>query len=87
MSPIAARFASRVVQRRSVSMMTGVRRWAQSLEAHPFERIPISSNAQAGDYSKMFKRSVGGAVFFVPAIATLLGWPLLGAKFLDGHIQ
>lgn len=83
---VAARSATRVIQRRPMSGVTGVRRWAQGLEPHPFERIPLSQNPQRGDYAKMARRSLSSMVFFVPSAAILLGWPYFGAKALDGHI-
>ncbi|KAJ2901234.1 uncharacterized protein MKZ38_002098 [Zalerion maritima] len=91
MSPIVTRtvprIATRVVQRRQASTMAGMRRWAQSFEPHPFERIPVSTNAQAGDYAKMFKRSASAFAFYVPGLAIILGWPYLGAQLLQGHVS
>lgn len=86
MSPVATRFAARAVQRRNMSMMTSMRRWAQTFEAHPFERIPVASNPQSGDYGKMFKRSATSLAFYVPGLAVLLGWPYASAKLLQGHV-
>jgi hypothetical protein len=70
MSPIAARIAFRQaaanVSRRQVaaaaakprqfSVIHSLRSFARSFEPHPFERLPVSSNAQAGDWGKQVKR-------------------------------
>jgi hypothetical protein len=86
MSPIVARAAARAAGRRQFSLFSSVRSFARSFEAHPFERMPVTQNAQRGDYAKMGRRVAGQAVFFAPGIAVLLGWPYLGYKGLNGKI-
>lgn len=69
MSPIIARTALRATRaaaqaqhRRPFSAMQAVRNMARSLESQsPFHRVPESARPQAGDWSKLIKRSAGNA--------------------------
>ena len=42
--------------RRQFSVIHSLRSFARSFEPHPFERLPVSSNAQAGDWGKQVRR-------------------------------
>lgn len=68
MSPIVARAALRATraaaqqQSRQFSVMRTMRNVARSFEPHPFQRLPLSAQPQAGDWSKLVKRSAGQAL-------------------------
>lgn len=65
MSPIVARAAIRATraaaqgQARQFSVMRTMRNVARSFEPHPFQRLPIAGQPQAGDWAKLFKRTGG----------------------------
>ncbi|KAJ4415447.1 hypothetical protein N0V82_007318 [Gnomoniopsis sp. IMI 355080] len=68
MSPIVARAALRATraaaqqQTRQFSIMRTMRNAARSFEPHPFQRLPISNQTQAGDWGKLVKRSASQAL-------------------------
>lgn len=62
MSPVVARFAARAIQRRQFSLLGAMRTVGRSMEAHPFERLPVSQKPAPGDYAKLFKRAGGQAL-------------------------
>ncbi|KAF4445720.1 hypothetical protein F53441_10562 [Fusarium austroafricanum] len=86
MSPIVVRSAARAVQRRQFSLLTAMRNAGRAMEAHPFERLPISQKPAKPDYAKMFKRVGSQAVFFFPGFAVILGWPLAAQYAFDGRL-
>ncbi|EOO02612.1 hypothetical protein UCRPA7_1885 [Phaeoacremonium minimum UCRPA7] len=86
MSPIVARAAIRAAGRRQFSVMRSMRNFARSFEAHPFERMPVTSNSQAADWGKQFKRVGSQALIYVPGFALILGWPAIFKTVLDGHM-
>ncbi|KAM7191866.1 hypothetical protein V8F20_009117 [Naviculisporaceae sp. PSN 640] len=86
MSPIIARAAmrsaaaaattsSRMVTRRNFSIIQNLRSFARSLESHPFERLPVSSQSAAADWGRQLKRTGRQAVIYFPAMVCMLGWP------------
>ncbi|KAJ4396546.1 hypothetical protein N0V93_000766 [Gnomoniopsis smithogilvyi] len=92
MSPIVARAALRATraaaqqQTRQFSVMRTMRNVARSFEPHPFQRLPISNQTQAGDWSKLVKRSAGQALIYFPGFGLVLGWPLIAQSVLDGSM-
>ncbi|KAJ9156441.1 hypothetical protein NKR23_g1274 [Pleurostoma richardsiae] len=90
MSPIVARAAIRASARatgqRNFSIMRSMRNFARSFEAHPFEKMPVTTNSQAPDYAKMVKRVGTQAIIYVPGLTFLLGWPLMVKQGIDGHV-
>ncbi|CAK7204526.1 hypothetical protein SEUCBS139899_007284 [Sporothrix eucalyptigena] len=89
MSPIIARAAIRnaaFAGRRQFSVMRSLRSFARSFEPHVFQRLPITSEAQAPDYSRLVKRSAKTIAIYFPVAFTILGWPIIAEKSLDGHI-
>lgn len=68
MSPVVARAAIRASraaaqgQARQFSVVKTMRNVARSFEPHPFQRLPVSSEPQAADWSKLFKRSATSAL-------------------------
>ena len=60
MSPIIARAAIRnaaFTGRRQFSVVNSLRSFARSFEPHVFQRLPMTSQSQAPDYGRLFKRS------------------------------
>ena len=55
MSPIVARAAARAASRRQFSILSSMRGFARGMEAHPFERLPVTQKAARGDYAKLAK--------------------------------
>ncbi|CAK7242131.1 MAG: hypothetical protein STHCBS139747_003611 [Sporothrix thermara] len=90
MSPIIARAAIRnaaFTGRRQFSVVNSLRSFARSFEPHVFQRLPMTSQSQAPDYGRLFKRSGKTIAIYVPVAMTILGWPVLAQKGLDGHIN
>ncbi|KAH6891413.1 hypothetical protein B0T10DRAFT_605690 [Thelonectria olida] len=86
MSPVVTRFAARAIQRRQFSLLSAMRTVGRSMEAHPFERLPVSQKPAPGDYAKLFKRAGGQALIFFPGFAVVLGWPLAAQWAFDGTL-
>lgn len=68
MSPVVARAAIRATraatqgQAMQFSVMRTMRNVARSFEPHPFQRLPVASNPQPGNWAQLFKRVGGQAV-------------------------
>lgn len=69
MSPIIARAAIRATRAaaqqqttRQFSVMRTMRNMARSFEPHPFQRLPVTNQTQAGDWGKLVKRSASQAL-------------------------
>ncbi|CAN8106145.1 unnamed protein product [Discula destructiva] len=82
----ASRAATQGQQARQFSAMQAVRNMARSFEPHPFQRLPNAARPQAGDWSKLVKRSVSTGVLYFPGFALVLGWPLAASAVLDGSM-
>lgn len=77
MSPIIARAAMRsaaaaattssrtAVPRRNFSIIQSLRTFGRSLEAHPFERLPVKTQSAPADWGKHIKRTGKQAVMYV----------------------
>lgn len=73
MSPIIARVAMRsaaagsrmAVPRRNFSIIQSLRTFGRSLETHPFERLPVTSQSAAADWGRQLKRTGKQAVMYV----------------------
>ncbi|OAA70985.1 pantothenate transporter liz1 [Akanthomyces lecanii RCEF 1005] len=76
----------RIAARRQFSMLQSLRAAGRALESHPFERLPKTQKSAPADWAGDVKRFGTQLAMFVPGIGLLLGWPLLAAKGLDGHI-
>ncbi|OAR02238.1 hypothetical protein LLEC1_06144 [Akanthomyces lecanii] len=76
----------RIAARRQFSMLQSMRAVGRAMEAHPFERLPKAQKSAPADWAGNMKRCGRQLVLFVPGITLLLGWPLLAAKGLDGHV-
>ncbi|KAK5662738.1 hypothetical protein OQA88_6145 [Cercophora sp. LCS_1] len=89
MSPIAARAAFRfgaAAGRRQFSVISSLRGFARSFEPHPFERLPVTTNAAAADWGRQLGRVAKQGVVFFPTIFLMLGWPYLGRVALDERV-
>ncbi|KAJ6780233.1 hypothetical protein PWT90_08230 [Aphanocladium album] len=81
MTPVA-----RIVTRRPFSVLRTLRAVGRAMESHPFERLPTTQKPAPGNWAGDAKRFGAQFAMFAPGIALLLGWPLLAAKGLDGHV-
>jgi hypothetical protein len=90
MSPIFARAAFRnasaAAGRRQFSVISSLRGFARSFEPHPFERLPVTTKSQAGDWGKHVKRLAKQGVLFAPTMSLILGWPYLAKVVADGRV-
>ena len=59
---IAARYVTRVMQRRQFSMYGSMRSFARSFEPHPFEKLPVTQSPQAADWGRLGRRAGGQAL-------------------------
>ena len=96
MSPIVARIAFRQaaanVSRRQVaataakprqfSVIHSLRSFARSFEPHPFERLPVSSNAQAGDWGKQVRRVGTQVAMYVSSFFLVLSQGVVIVQYL-----
>lgn len=81
MTPVA-----RVIARRPFSMLQSLRAVGRAMESHPFERLSNTQKHAPANWAGEAKRLSVNLAMFVPGIALLLGWPLLAAKAVDGHV-
>lgn len=56
------------------------------MESHPFERLSKTQKSAPANWAGEAKRFGVQISMFVPGIGLLLGWPLLAAKAVDGHV-
>ncbi|KJR84572.1 uncharacterized protein SPSK_10061 [Sporothrix schenckii 1099-18] len=90
MSPVIARAAIRnaaATGRRQFSVVRSLRSFARSFEPHVFQRLPVAGDAQAPDYGRLIKRSGKTIAIYFPVAFTILGWPMIAKKGLDGHVH
>ncbi|OAA63008.1 pantothenate transporter liz1 [Cordyceps fumosorosea ARSEF 2679] len=81
MTPVA-----RIIARRQYSMMQSVRAAGRAMESHPFERLPRKQKPAPANWAGDAKRFGVQIALYIPGISLLLGWPLLAAKVMDGHV-
>jgi len=75
-----------LTQRRSLSLAQRARHAIRDFEPHPFERYPTKTGSAKADYGKLARRAGDAAMFYFPASALLLGWPLLAEELVDGKM-
>ncbi|KAK0626918.1 hypothetical protein B0T14DRAFT_562783 [Immersiella caudata] len=90
MSPIIARAAIRSAAqastRRQFSVLHSLRSFARSFEAHPFERLPVTTNSQAADWGRQVKRISQQVAIFLPGFGLVLGWPAIAKAIVDDRV-
>jgi hypothetical protein len=82
----AFRSASAAGGRRHFSVISSLRSFARSFEPHPFERLPVTAKAQAGDWGKQVRRVTTQGAIFVPLFGVMLGWPYLAKLAVDDRV-
>ncbi|KAK3326372.1 hypothetical protein B0H66DRAFT_550783 [Apodospora peruviana] len=75
MRAAASTTSSRMVTRRQFSIIQSLRSFGRSIEAHPFERLPVTSQSAAADWGKLVKRTGKQGLIYFPAMCVMLGWP------------
>ncbi|KAF4633549.1 hypothetical protein G7Y89_g4569 [Cudoniella acicularis] len=75
-----------MTQRRSLSLAQRARQAIRDFEPHPFERYPTTTKVAKADWGRQARRLGDAAMFYFPAYAILLGWPLLAEEVLDGRM-
>ncbi|EJP62464.1 hypothetical protein MY4038_008343 [Beauveria bassiana] len=78
--------AARIIGRRHFSLLQSMRAVGRSMESHPFERLSKTQKSAPANWAGEAKRFGVQISMFVPGIGLLLGWPLLAAKAVDGHV-
>jgi len=79
-------FNSPAATRRAFSLFTRLRSTIRAVEPHLFERYPAHGSIARPDWGKQARHVGETAIFFFPAAALLLGWPLLAKKAIDGRV-